>query len=491
MTSLRKILRNFKKKQRFNRRLKQVYYKKLLKASLLLTIVPIMVISILVVYARLSFIEGIVGAIFVFFGSTFFAKPYLDDLSSLTKYVEHLVIGQKSEAPPLSFLGNINELSQSVKDLNTSWGNRTIELEAALAESSILFDTIPDILLMLDKDLNIVRANNAATRIFSRSLVNQPLKSLHPEAGFLNTVKSVLKSDKQTASMEASFRVHNIMQDYLVMIEKFPVQSIAGVALVIVMHDVTEEKSRKQMMKDFVANASHEIRTPLTSVMGFIENLQAMEEESGSSAGNKKIRRQFLAIMAEQTERMSNLTNDLLSLSKAEINERTFPTDFVNLEEILKGVQRRLTHLSKEKGMKITLKNAKNLPEIIGDYNELTQVFTNIISNAIKYGYEKTIIEVNVKITTEFHKSGHMPKSCKSLLLISVKDEGEGIADEHLPRITERFYRVDKVRSRKVGGTGLGLAITKHILFRHGGDMVIESELGKGSVFTVRLPVLK
>jgi two-component system phosphate regulon sensor histidine kinase PhoR len=444
----------------------------------------------MILYERLTILEGLACAVAVIVGSTFFAKPYFDDLSSLTKYVENLAVGYKSEAPALSFLSNVNTLSQSVKNLHNSWGHRTIELEAALAESRILFDTIPDILIMLDKNLSIVRANNTAMTIFNKSLVGKKFKSLNPTAEFLDAVKSVLSGTIET-SLETNFRINNVTQEYLVIVKKFPVRSVAGISIIIIMHDITETKLRKQMMKDFVANASHEIRTPLTSVMGFIENLIALEEENGDKAANKKTRTKFLEIISDQTERMSKLVNDLLSLSKVEMNESTAPTEIVSPSDVIKDVVKRLKHSAEEKEMKIVFKDMKNIPDIVGDYSELTQVFTNLISNAIKYGYPKTDIEITANVVTEFSNSEYLPKGCEKLLLISVKDEGEGISEENLPRITERFYRVDKVRSRKVGGTGLGLSIAKHIIYRHRGDIVIESKLGKGSTFTVRLPVPK
>jgi two-component system phosphate regulon sensor histidine kinase PhoR len=488
LKKLKTAIKHYNLHTHITQRIAHEYYKKLIKASLLISIVPIMVIAVLVVYLRLTPMEGLLGSIVVFFGSTFFAKPYFDDLSELTKYVENLAIGQKSEAPLLSFLSNVDQLSESVKNLHNSWGNRTIELEAALAESRILFDTIPDILLMLDDNMNILRANNAALIIFNKSLVGKKIKILNPTTDFIDAIKSVLKNISET-SIETSFRTHNAMQEYLVIIKKFPVHSIAGISVVIIMHDITETKIRKQMMKDFVANASHEIRTPLTSVMGFVENLITIEEEADNSEAAQKTRKKFLSIISDQTDRMSKLVNDLLSLSKVEINEGTPPTEAVNTAGVIEDVVRRLQHLADEKQMKIEFKLSPDIPDIIGDYSELNQVFTNLLSNAIKYGNDKTTITIKEEVVDDFHRSEYLPHNCEKLLLISVTDEGEGISEENLPRITERFYRVDKVRSRKVGGTGLGLSIAKHIVFRHKGDITIKSELGKGSTFTVRLPI--
>lgn len=484
-TTIREILDNYARQQRIRSRIAQTYYRKLVKASLLISIVPIMVICILVVYARLSFFEGLSGIICVFFGSTFFAKPYLDDLSSLTHYVKQLSLDKKADAPPLGFLSNVDELSKAVKNLHTSWGKRKLDLEVAVAESTILFDTIPDILIMADDDLKIIRANHAALTSFGNHLPGKKLKSIISDPMVFETIEKV-KATNEGQNLEATVKTHNLTHDYLVMIERFPVKSITGISFVMILHDVTEARRRKQMIKDFVANASHEIRTPLTSVVGFIENLRSMDEDDADTIATRK---KFLDIMADQTERMSSLINDLLSLSKVEMNENTIPTEKVNIVDILQSVVRRLQFLASQKNMKIILKIAKKLPDVTGDENELTQVFTNLVSNAIKYGYENTVIDVIADETEHFDKKGFLPQGCQNILAISVTDKGEGISEENIPRITERFYRVDKTRSRKIGGTGLGLAITKHIINRHRGDMIIESKVGEGSKFTVRLPI--
>lgn len=486
ISSLKDTLKSYNENRRIKNHLATIYYKKLVKASLLISTVSIIVVAIMVIYSRLTFLEGVASAIAVFIGSLFFAKPYLDDLSSLTNYVEQLALNKKAETPTLSLLGNVDELSDSVKNLHNSWENRNVELEAALAESSILFDTIPDILLMLDKKLTIVRANNAAINNLQNDIVGKNINDIIPNKGFIDTIQNVLKTGKQ-ASLEAISDINNTRQDYLVMAEKFPVKSITGVSIVLIMHNITESKRVKQMLKDFVSNASHEIRTPLTSVSGFIENLQSIGDDSSA----KKTTKKFLSIMAEQTGRMSQLVDDLLSLSKVEINEDNEPTDVVSVEELLSSIVRRLKWIAGKQNIKLAINKKGSIPDIIGDKNELTQVFTNIISNAIKYGKPKSTVQINTSVTKKFQRSRIMPKNCSELLLVSIKDEGEGIAEEHLPRITERFYRVDKVRSRKIGGTGLGLAITKHILNRHKGDLLIESKIEKGSTFTVRLPITK
>jgi two-component system phosphate regulon sensor histidine kinase PhoR len=466
----------------------RAYYNKLVKAALLFSIVPVVILYVFVLYDRLSFVEGLAISIVVFLVNMFFSRPYIKDLSSLVYYVNQLSLGGNSEPPHLSLLGGAEELSKAVVNLHKSWGESSIQLEAAIAESSMLFDTIPDMLLMLDKDLNILRANNAAVNAFRHNIMVKNLKDLDPQHELLDAIKKVLKSGVGER-VDVSFKTYNITKNYLVMVEKFPVRSIGGISSVLIMHDITDEKRRKQMLKDFVANASHEIRTPLTSVAGFIENLQHMEVEVGKEKENKKYRKKFLAIMSEQANRMSKLVNDLLSLSKAEMTESSELLEEVDITSLINEVRRGLKELADERKIKLILKRSKDLPLIIGNSDELKQVFTNLMSNAIKYSYQNTNVEIAISIADHFVKSANIPKNCKRILLISVKDRGEGIAEEHLPRITERFYRVDKLRSRKVGGTGLGLAISKHIIHRHKGDLLVESVLNEGSVFTVRLPI--
>lgn len=487
MSFLKDKINKYKAIDEQKRRSMEAYYNKILKASLIVSVVPIIVLVILVLYGRLSFIEGLASCIAVFFSSMFFAKPYLDDLSALTVYVDGLVVGKNSQAPNLSFLNNVEQLSKSVLNLQKRWEEKTFELESALAEARILFDTIPDILLMVDKNLNVIRGNNAAINVFRRSIAVMNLNDI-TEDNLVNFINNVLEGGT-SENIEITLKTHHNVEDFLVMAERFPFQSNTGIAAVVIMHNITEEKRRKQLLKDFVANASHEIRTPLTSVMGFLENLVTLDEEEQDVNIRRKTRKKFFTIMRDQTNRMSKLVNDLLSLSKAEMNDTLTSYEAVQIENVVREVVNRLEHLAREKNIKIKIKDFKDIPVILGIYDELSQVFTNILSNAIKYGKENSKIEISKVLVSDFTRSVQMPKDCSRLLLISIKDEGEGISEEHLPRITERFYRVDKVRAHKVGGTGLGLAITKHILYKHKGDLVIESKLGVGSTFTARLPI--
>jgi two-component system phosphate regulon sensor histidine kinase PhoR len=224
------------------------------------------------------------------------------------------------------------------------------------------------------------------------------------------------------------------------------------------------------MRTDFVANASHELRTPLASVLGFIDTLQ------GSARDDAKAREKFLKIMGEQARRMSRLIDDLMSLSRIELNLHLQPQTRVDLAGIVAQVCDTMTPLAQERDLALTLKREAPEAFVLGDRDELIRVFENLVENALKYGAAGKRVEVTLS-------------AAAGEAAVSVRDFGPGIAPEHLPRLTERFYRVDVEKSRGQGGTGLGLALAKHILARHRGTLSIESDPGKGAIFTARIPL--
>jgi len=230
------------------------------------------------------------------------------------------------------------------------------------------------------------------------------------------------------------------------------------------------------MRTDFIANASHELRTPLASVRGFIETLQ------GPARNDEAARARFLAIMAEQAERMTRLIDDLLLLSRVEEKANLKPTGEVDLDALLKDVVRAMAATAAERGMSISI--AATTPQLLtkGDRDELFQVFHNLIENAVKYGRDGGSVKIESAEATD--RSKNAPRR----IAVTISDDGPGIAPEHLPRLTERFYRVSAEHSRRIGGTGLGLAIAKHILNRHEGEMSVDSVIGSGTTFRVILP---
>ncbi len=238
-------------------------------------------------------------------------------------------------------------------------------------------------------------------------------------------------------------------------------------------HDLTPLRRVEEMRADFVANASHELRTPLAALSGFIETLQ------GSARDDAKARERFLAIMQEQARRMARLIDDLLSLSRIELNAHRRPDALVDLVPIIRQVVDGLETLARDRGVTVHIEATRAMT-IPGDRDELVRVFENLVENALKYGAPGKRID----ITVTHHESAEGEPEAQ----VAIRDYGPGIAPEHLPRLTERFYRVDVTESRAQGGTGLGLALVKHILNRHRGRLSIESTLGAGATFTVQLP---
>jgi two-component system, OmpR family, phosphate regulon sensor histidine kinase PhoR len=239
----------------------------------------------------------------------------------------------------------------------------------------------------------------------------------------------------------------------------------------LILHDLTYEEQIERMRSDFVANASHELRTPLASLSGFIETMQ------GAAKNDTKAKDEFLILMKAQADRMSRLIDDLLSLSRIEISEHVPPTANVDLNLVTKQAINLLAPMAKAADCTIRADLAQSLM-VIGDANQLSQVVHNLIENAIKYAGAGKAIDIIGGVHN-------------GIAVLSVRDDGPGIAAHHVPRLTERFYRVSVQDSRNRGGTGLGLAITKHILNRHRGRLVIQSEVGKGSTFAIHLPIAK
>jgi len=244
-----------------------------------------------------------------------------------------------------------------------------------------------------------------------------------------------------------------------------------GDRLLVHLIDRTAGHAAEKMRVDFVANASHELRTPLAAIIGFVETL-----DDESAGGDVATRKRFLRVIHDEARRMQRLVEDLMSLSRIEAEKFRVPHAAVDLAELVKEVHAVIRDGGSPRSLDVTLDLQKGLPFVAGDRAQLSQLLHNLIGNAMKYGRADTPIMVRL---------GRGPGS---MVKLSVEDEGEGIAPEHLPRLTERFYRVDPSRSRSQGGTGLGLAIVKHIIDRHRGRLDIQSVVGRGTIVSALLP---
>ncbi len=335
-----------------------------------------------------------------------------------------------------------------------------------------MLDGIPNAALVLDGDQTVLAANRAAMDLLSvRAGFYVGQTSRAPE--LLAAVNRAVETNQpQPFHFEARREIEQRIDGLAT-----PLAAKAGrsgqPALLLVFTDQSEVERLAQMRADFVANASHELRTPLASLRGFIDTLQ------GAAKDDPAARRRFLGIMSEQATRMSRLIDDLLELSRIEMRVHLRPHALVDLGRVVSEAVKDLEPLAAAAG--VTVAWSPPTPATVrGDRDELVQAAQNLLQNAIKYGRAGGHVEVSVTHET---KGSHV-----SSYHLTVADDGPGIAREHLPRLTERFYRVNAGASRAKGGTGLGLAIVKHVALRHDGDLSIVSEPGEGSRFTLRLP---
>jgi two-component system, OmpR family, phosphate regulon sensor histidine kinase PhoR len=341
----------------------------------------------------------------------------------------------------------------------------------------VVIEAIPVPIVVLDGAGQLMHANIMALELFGTRRLVGHVASMSRAPELLDAVDQAL-ANNETCLVELHERVP---VERRLMVTVAPLGGArravigGGVALLISFRDFSDQDRLARMRADFVANASHELRTPLASLKGFVETLQ------GSAKDDPAARERFLNLMSEQAERMTRLIDDLLSLSRVEMREHLPLGAVVELNEAVAHVIQTLQPLAAKTGTTIDLKRTDEPAEIRGDRDELVQVFQNLIHNAIKYGRDGGHIDVTL--------ARQAPAQGQPAQFIAcIADDGPGIAPQHLPRLTERFYRVSVAASREKGGTGLGLAIVKHILNRHRGELTIASKVGQGSTFRVVLP---
>ncbi len=336
--------------------------------------------------------------------------------------------------------------------------------------ADLVLKGLPMPALLVDGQERIVSINDEAERLLGKAALGR-LYMLPLRQPALREAIALAMREGQAS------RVRHVVpgpsQEQVHMVTVSPIVAPNRREVLCVFEDVTGHEQVEQMRRDFVANVSHELRTPLTALLGFIETLK------GAARDDPAARDRFLGIMEREAGRMNRLVRDLLHLSRVESEERMRPTDLVDPVAVVQSALSSLRPLAEAHGISLEFE-ANHAPRSVpADADQLMQVITNLAENAIKYGGIDRA--VTVRLSREVLARGPM-------LRIDVIDRGEGIAAEHLPRLTERFYRVDAHRSREKGGTGLGLAIVKHIIHRHRGSFRIDSQIGQGSTFTVFFP---
>ncbi|MFQ3595901.1 MAG: ATP-binding protein [Sphingomonadaceae bacterium] len=329
---------------------------------------------------------------------------------------------------------------------------------------------LPDPALVVGDNWRVAAANEQARALFGPRIGSADLRQAVRHPAVLDAVRAAMSGDspavREVAALghaEGAFRVRAV--------------ALPERRFLVTFADITQARLAERMRADFVANASHELRTPLSNITGFIETLL------GPAADDEPARRRFLEIMGREAARMSRLIDDLLSLSRIELDKYVRPQAPLDLPPLLADVGKTLAMRLEADGRRLLIEVPESLPQAVGDRDQILQVLHNLVSNALKYGHSGTPIRLS---------AAHVAATARGeeVLRIQVEDVGDGIAPEHLPRLTERFYRVDTGRSRSMGGTGLGLAIVKHIVERHRGRLDITSRQGEGTTVSFTLPVV-
>lgn len=397
----------------------------------------------------------------------------INGLGAVTSYLSQLEETPGISPPEIKGLVGSEGLMQVLSSTSRLVQRYSETGQRVQAELDILIDKLPMPLLQVDTQRRVVRQNRAAAKLTGDGALGRDLvfSLRHPE--LIAAVDQTIATHESThieltlgSSVEQTFLGHIVAPD----------PKIAQDAVLIVFGDITEVVRGERMRVDFVTNASHEIRSPLATLAGCIETLQGPAKDD--PAGQER----FLELASVEAKRMTTLVSDLLSLSQIEVNLHIAPSDSVDMASVLNRVIGAIAASPEGHAMDIEKSIPNDLPKVIGDDSEIQQVFQNLLANAARYGGER--VKVSAKAVESTPASGASGRAVK----VEIRDWGQGIDPVHIPRLTERFYRVDTVRSRELGGTGLGLAIVKHVVNRHRGVMEIDSAVNEGSTFTIYLP---
>ena len=336
----------------------------------------------------------------------------------------------------------------------------------------VIIDELEDQFFALDKFNSIKYANPSALKRFGRSLIDKNISSIIRKNELLESIEKAI-SEKRTININVEIDLPSY-QFYKIYIIPGPTHLFPEPdSVVLFLKDFTEITKAQKFKSDFVANVSHELRTPLMAIKGSLETIQ------GPASDDEKAKKKFMKILNDQSSRMENLINDLLILARIELEEHIRPTKSVSINKIFEEIISNFEIVLKKKKITIKKKILEN-STVLGDEKKLNTVFSNLLDNAIKYSPENK----NIYITNKENDGKLIEKS----MMISIRDEGIGIPQKYISRVTERFFRVDIEQSNKTGGTGLGLAIMKHIVTQHRGDFEILSKENNGTEIKIFLP---
>jgi len=457
----------------------RIPFGRLATLTILASLPPTIVLGALAMTSRLDWhvAAGSVAVSMLMIG--WMVRRGLGDVYRILEFSETLARDGEGDLPARDMSGLFPEFTEAVTRLQQAWGRDRGLLGARASSAETILESLPQPLILLNKNRQIVRATAGAQKLFGNTAAGRDFSSLIRTPKILDAVDEVLAGDRdQLIEFDIEFPS---MMSVSAQIQRLSAPAADGSVLVITLFDITEIKKVQKMRTDFVANASHELRTPLSVLSGSIKTLQ------GPARGDLEGQAKFLAMMEQHTTRMTRLIDDLLSLSRIELSASMVPEGTVDVFSVLSNIVVMLEVPAARRNIRLELEPGLGIRHITGDEVEISQLFQNLIDNAIKYSNENTTVHVRLRETMRPASTGG--RSEIQYVEVSVTDEGPGIPSEHIPRLTERFYRVDTARSREMGGTGLGLAIVKHIVGRHRGVLDIHSVEGEGTTFTVFLPV--
>jgi two-component system phosphate regulon sensor histidine kinase PhoR len=398
-------------------------------------------------------------------------RSFSSPLSEMKSFAQKIVQGDFRHKVKIRSEDEIGQLAESLNTMSEQLEKR---IEAIIEDKNkieAILSSMREGVIVIDKNENIVLFNSSLAKILelrSEKYIGKPFWEIISNNEVNSILKKALKK-KNSFSVQASILQRSETRN--VQIQTAPITDNKGrlLGLVGVFHDVTELRKFEKARSEFIANVSHEIKTPITSIIGFVETLK------DGAINDLKKRDEFLNIIHSHSQRLDNLVNDILSLSRIEFREIEMNPAPISIKEILDNAKALYNDKIRSKKQSLRMQTPDELPAAFSDPEMIIQVFSNLIDNAVKFTPEKGKITVKAREEDDF-------------IQIDVSDTGIGIEEEHLPRIFERFYRVDKARSREMGGTGLGLAIVKHIVNANRGKVSVKSEFGKGSTFSVFLP---
>ncbi len=460
---------------------------RVLRAAALIAAVPALVLLALLFGGQVPPAPGMVGLLACVLAALLLARVWVGDLARLAEALRRAAAaGEEDDGrggaaarpvePPL--LPAAREVADGVSRLARDLAERRKMVGRLRRADEAIVEGLPDPLLVLSPSRAPLRANAAARALFAAGgsgpadrLLGGDVAALLRHPALAEAVDRALAERKpQSADLVLPVPVS---RELLAQVMPMEPALADGGRVVVLLSDRTRERAVERMRADFVANASHELRTPLASLIGFIETLQGPAEDDPAA------RARFLAIMAEQSERMRRLIDDLLGLSRIELAEHQPPVGRAPLAEIARAEAAALEPLLRGRRVALAQELDEGAVAAPADADQLAQVIRNLLENAVRHGREGG----EVRLSVARAEAGGRPG-----VALAVADDGPGIPRQHIPRLTERFYRVDRGRSRAAGGTGLGLAIVKHIVNRHRGQLSIESEEGAGARFRVWLP---